>query len=442
LLNAGNSNKWSAWTLAREEKVGTAGKLRILVVTSDKYPPFRPAAKAIFGEELASRGHRIDWLMPTEEGTTVGRSCEFGSGTAYLAPASSPHTRLGRLVKYVREFFNDLLVFRLARRNRYDVIQVKDKYIAAVFALIAARLSGSKFCFWLAYPHPESNLYNARMRIARYPWFYWFRGHYQSLLLYRLLLPNADHVFVQSEQMRADIAQKGIDPAKMTPVPGSLNFETIPYNASADPGPAGSQVLYTGTLLRKRRLDFVIRAFARVITECPDAQLVFVGSGENLEDEEMLQQEVRNCALDEHSVRFVGRVPMKDVWQYIEAASVCLSPYYPTFVLNSTSPTKLVEYMAMARPVVANEHPEQSAVIAESGAGHCVPWDEQAFAAAIIDLLRHPDKAREMGRNGCLWAWQHRSNRTMADLVESQYLRVRDTAVSEQAAGPQPRGEL
>jgi len=412
------------------------------MLTSDKYPPFRPAAKAIFGEELAGRGHQIDWIMPTEDKANEGRSCRFGNGTAYLAPAGTRHTRVGRLVKYLREFLNDLLVFRLARRNRYDVVQVKDKYIAGVLALLAARLSGSKFCFWLAYPHPESNLYNARLRIARYPLFYWFRGHYQSFLLYRVLLPKADHVFVQSEQMRADIAQKGIDPAKMTPVPGSLNFATIPYEASTDPGPAGSEILYTGTLLRKRRLDFVIRVFARVIAECPDAKLVFVGAGENPEDEEMLQQEVRDCTLDEESVRCVGRVPVDEVWRHIEAASVCLSPYYPTFVLNSTSPTKLIEYMAMARPVVANEHPEQSLVIAESGAGHCVPWDEQAFADAIINLLRHPDKARQMGRDGCSWARQHRSNRIMADLVESQYFRITETAVSVQAAGSRQHGEL
>jgi hypothetical protein len=33
-------------------------KLDILFVTSDLYPPFRPAAKAVFAEGLAARGHR------------------------------------------------------------------------------------------------------------------------------------------------------------------------------------------------------------------------------------------------------------------------------------------------------------------------------------------------------------------------------------------------
>ncbi len=42
-------------------------------------------------------------------------------------------------------------------------------------------------------------------------------------------------------------------------------------------------------------------------------------------------------------------------------------------ILRAASPTKLVEYMAMGKAVVANDHPEQKRVIEESGAGYCVP---------------------------------------------------------------------
>jgi len=100
---------------------------------------------------------------------------------------------------------------------------------------------------------------------------------------------------------------------------------------------------------------------------------------------------------------------------------VCLSPYYPSFALNSTSPTKLLEYMAMSRPVVANEHPEQSLVLAESGAGICVPWSEQAFAEAIEELLDDPELCRRMGANGHRWVKKNRSSRFLADVVEKRY---------------------
>jgi len=401
---------------------GNDNPLNIMVLTSDQYPPIRPAAKAIFGEEFTNRGHRVDWLMQAADAATKGGRHKWGNGWLYLASTKAGSSRLQRLKKNVLDFVNDLRIFPLARSQRYDVIQAKDKYLPAVLCWLAARISGSKFCFWLAYPHVEAQLYAARHGQARYPLLYWLRARYRSLLLYRLLLPRADHIFVQSEQMRIDIAAKGIDPESMTPVPGSLNLEDVRYRKDDDPGPEGPTILYVGTLIRARRLDFVIRVFAKVLERFPAARLSIVGKGENPEDEELLHREVRAQKIDPSSVDFVGQVPVDEVWRYIERSAVCLSPYYPSFILNSTSPTKLIEYMAMARSVVGNEHPEQSQIISESKAGHCVPWDETAFADAIVDLLQDPDKARNMGLEGRKWVAQHRTNAKMADVVEKRYM--------------------
>jgi glycosyltransferase involved in cell wall biosynthesis len=108
----------------------------------------------------------------------------------------------------------------------------------------------------------------------------------------------------------------------------------------------------------------------------------------------------------------------------VAEADVCVSPFFPTPILNSTSPTKLVEYMAMGKAVVANDHPEQRLVIAESGAGLCVAWDETAFAQALLRLLRDPALARNMGERGRAWVLQHRTYDAIADLVERELLTV------------------
>ena len=402
--------------------------LKVMVLTSDHYPPIRPAAKAIFGEEFSQRGHRIDFIMQAKDAATKGGRIQFGNGYVFLASTRTGNTRIHRLKKYILDFVNDLRVIPLARKHRYDVIQAKDKYVAALFCWLAARISGSKFCYWLAYPHAEANLFAARNGLARYPLLYWFRGWYRSFLLYKILLPRADHIFVQSEQMRVDIAEKGIDSELMTAVPGSLNLESIPYRKENDPGPEGPMILYVGTLIRIRRLDFVVRVFAKVLEQFPDARLLFVGGGQSPKDEKFLRSEVLAQKIEPSYVRFVGHVPPDQVWQYIERSAVCLSPYYPSFMLNSTSPTKLIEYMAMARPVVGNAHPEQSVIISESEAGLCLPWDETAFADGIVGLLKDPHKATTMGRKGRRWVEQNRTNAKMADVVENRYLGLLDRA--------------
>jgi len=149
--------------------------------------------------------------------------------------------------------------------------------------------------------------------------------------------------------------------------------------------------------------------------------LWFVGGGVDPEDEEVLHREIEKEQIDPKTIRFVGEVPMGEVWQYIEKAAVCISPIYPSFILNQGSPTKLIEYMAMGRPVVANDQPEQALVISESNAGYCLPWDETAFADAILKLLRDPDLANQMGARGRAWVEKNRASKIMADIVESRY---------------------
>ena len=113
------------------------------------------------------------------------------------------------------------------------------------------------------------------------------------------------------------------------------------------------------------------------------------------EDIEFLKLTARElCILD--SVIFTGFVERSKAFQIVKSANVCISPFYPTPILNSTSPTKLIEYMALGKAVVGNDHPEQKMVINQSRAGICVPYRESDFAEAIIYLLAHPDINEKM----------------------------------------------
>ncbi len=108
-------------------------------------------------------------------------------------------------------------------------------------------------------------------------------------------------------------------------------------------------------------------------------------------------------------------MPREEAFAYVRAADVCLSPIFPSPILDVASPTKLVEYMALAKPVIANDHPEQTQVIDASGGGLHVPWDETQFAEAIITLLTNPALAAEMGRKGRAYVAQHRCYSVIAE---------------------------
>ena len=397
--------------------------MRLLIVSSDTYPPTRVDVAVLFAVELAARGHQIDWILQSEDTCARAYETNWGGGRAWIGATDLGNSLFSRIRKHVLGIVNDCRIFGRVRRGHYDAVEVKDKFLAGLLAVIACRIYNTKFIYWLSYPYPEHYLLCARDGTARYPFLYVLRGLSFKWLLYRLLLPAAQHVFVQSEQMRQDIAAEGIPLEKMTAVPMGISdtLGTAPdLSQERKILPNGLQcLLYLGTLDKVRRLDFLIRAFGLVKEAVPTARLYIVGRGVHSSDEALLQNEVARLGL-ESSVIFVGQLPQAQALQYVQEADVCASPFYPTPVLRSTSPTKLVEYMAMAKAVVANDHPEQKRVLEASGGGYCVPYEERAFADAIVKLMQDPDAARLMGKAGRRYVLEHRSYRVIADALDKK----------------------
>jgi glycosyltransferase involved in cell wall biosynthesis len=402
-------------------------KFRLLVLSSDPFPPTRVDVSVLFGEELAGRGHQIDWILQSEADCERPYVTRWGGGTVWVAPTNSRNSLWARLAKHAAAIANDARVFSLMRGDRYDAIEVKDKFIGGVFAVLAARLFGKRFVYWLSFPFPEFYLTQARDGLAPYPWLYRLRGWGFQLMLYKILLPAADHVFVQSEQMRRDVAAHGIPLSKLTAVPMGIKMDSrasLPATRVRSRIPQGQPCfMYLGSLSRERRIDFLLRVLARVLLQMPDSKLYLVGKGELPGDEESLKREAHELGVA-GSVVFTGQLPRAVAFEYVQDADVCVSPIFPTPIFNMASPTKLVEYMAMGKAVVANTHPDQKLLIDESECGYCVPWDEDAFADAIVKLMRAPELAQRMGERGRRYAIEHRSYGVIATTVERAMLQV------------------
>ena len=208
----------------------TKTKLKILFISSDKYPPFRVDVSVLFGKEIVGRGHIIDWLFFNLINLTVvhielnGRVC--GYGWSHTPPEINERT-FNRTIFY--SIFHDFKMFRILKTPGYHFILVKDKFISGLMAIAASRLYGIKFIYWLSFPFPEDYLLQVQEGVARFPLLYWIRGNIFGFLLYRILLPFSDHAFVQTEEMRKNIAQKGIPKEKMTAVPMAVSIKDTPF---------------------------------------------------------------------------------------------------------------------------------------------------------------------------------------------------------------------
>jgi len=399
--------------------------LRILVVAGDTYPATRVDVATLFVKHLGGRGHQIDWILQSETATGRSEVVPWGTGQVWVGRTNTGTSLVSRTAKHVLGILHDLRLFPLMASGRYDIIQVRDKFLSGIFAAIASRIFRKRFVFWLSFPIPEMYMLLADEAHGLYKILYRVRGAAFKFLLYRVLMPAADHAFVQTERMRDDISREGIAKEKMTAVPMGVDAEAdwaavaknrvIPEH--------GRTFVYLGTIARTRHLDFLVRVLAKVRESVPDVKLYVVGGGVAPGDEELLTTEASRLGVLDALV-LVGQRPRAEALAYVRDADVCVSPIYPSPLFNCGSPTKLVEYMAMGKAVVANDHPEQLQVITESVAGYCVPWQEDAFAAAIVRLLEDPTEAKRMGERGARYVAQRRAYGLITDIVEEELVKL------------------
>jgi glycosyltransferase involved in cell wall biosynthesis len=149
---------------------------------------------------------------------------------------------------------------------------------------------------------------------------------------------------------------------------------------------------YLGTMGPQDGVDHAVRALAALRRRRDDDwRAVFVGGGDMLEPMRELAVE---CGLGD-IVEFTGRVPDDDVIRVLSTADVCLAPD-PRSPLNDVSTmTKVVEYMAMGRPIVSYDLAE-SRVSAGDAAIYAEADDVDSFAACIDALLDDPGRRAAM----------------------------------------------
>ena len=399
--------------------------LKLLFISADKFPPFRVDVSVLFGKEIVGRGHAIDWLLQSDKPIHRAYQTHWSGCKVLVGPKDKGTSIISGAKNHFYSIFHDFKMFRIIKNSGYHLIIIKDKFISGLMAIAASRLYGIKFIYWLSFPFPEDFLLQVQEGVARFPLLNWIRGQIFAFLLYRILIPFSDHTFVQTEHMRKNISQKGIPKEKMTAVPMAVSIKDTPF-FGYDPQQSYKQrktVVYIGSLQRNRKMDFLLRSFKKVLKKEKDARLQLVGGSKNHADEEFLKSEAKRLRID-HAVRITGFLPQNKAWQYVKEAAICVSPIYPAPIFNCGSPTKLIEYMAMGKAVVANDHPEQRLVISESKAGICVPYEETAFAEGILYLLENPSVAKQMGIRGRRYIEKKRNYEHAADLVETKLLEI------------------
>jgi glycosyltransferase involved in cell wall biosynthesis len=383
--------------------------LSILCLLRDPLPPRRADVLTLFGAELPRHGI---YTALVGQGA-ADAPLAWPGGALYLAGT------FGGAVNSVLAPLRDSWgLLRAAATHRPDLIQVRDKVLIALLAVLAVALLRIPFTYWMSFPIVEGYAVHAREGRVRFASLHRLRAWTTRLLLYRVVLPRAALIFVQSAAMADALAARGVPHDRLVPVPMGIDLALAAcVTPTHDARLAGRPVVvYLGSVARSRASLFLLDLAAALAAARPGVLLVIAGDAPSPAEAAWFR-----AALPQHpNVLFTGWLPHAAALGYVARADVGISPIPRGELFDVSSPTKLVEYLALGIPAVASDIPDQHLVLAQSGAGQCVPMTVPAFCSAILALLDDPERAQR-GERGREWVRAHRSYDVIGRAVAQRY---------------------
>jgi len=396
-------------------------KINVCMLLGLRYDPkMRIAPQIGIASYITNFGHDVTWILSSEE-IKEFRETTFNDVRVFVVPCRYKKGLLKVVSKILYAFRRMRFVFKNFKKEEYNMIFVRDGIFDGLLALHIKRRYKIPFVFEIVNPL-EQSWEIRKIYYSKHKCFWYFVSKIEAYLTMHIL-HKADLVLPTTKRFKEYLAKKGIERSKMMPYPNGIDMRRFSSAGGEEIRKRyrledSNVIIYVGTMEKERYLDVLIHAFSKVREKKENVKLLMVGDGRDKTNLEKLANDLRIRG----DVIFTGQVYFDGVPNFIAAADIGVSPVPPLDFYKLSSPIKMFEYMAMGKPVVANEEiPEQEEVIRESGGGILVKFEDESFAEGIIKLLDNPDEAKERGKRGHEWVVKNRSYENMARQVEKKY---------------------
>ena len=191
-----------------------------------------------------------------------------------------------------------------------------------------------------------------------------------------------------NETKKIIIDEYNVIQEKISIVPNGVDLSMFNITKKKNP----KKVVFAGAMYYHRGLDVLLETIPLVIEKIPDAKFVLLGSGTEMDK---LKEIVSKNKLD-NSVEFKGWIEREKIPENIADASIGIGPLRLTEVTSRALPIKVLEYMAVSLPLLAQKGTLPNDVLENEKNGFFIE-NHIELAEKIILLLNEPKKVQNMG---------------------------------------------
>jgi glycosyltransferase involved in cell wall biosynthesis len=388
-----------------------AGKRAAMVVFS-RYPSDprpRRAAKALLEE-----GMRVDLICEGEKGSP---KLEL-SGRLEIIRIPVEHRRGGVLSYFYQYFaftlFSATVLAWRSLRKRYDLVYVHNMPDVLVMSALIPKWFGAKVILDQHDPMPELmktifglNEKSLGIRLIRH--------------LEKWSIAQANFVITVNAACKRLISKRSCLPEKIGVVMNAPDEEIFPFR-EAKSYPARTPdspfvVMYHGSLVQRNGADLLVDTLASLRKVIPAIELRIYGRS-NSYFEQVLEKarslDLLSC------IRYMGSKTLEELVQEIEACDVGIIPNHRNEFTNINIPTRIFEYLALGKPVVAPQTPGIQDYFGPDSLFFFEAGNVKALAQRILEVYSHPELAVETAERGQEVYMKHtwsQERQTLVDLV-------------------------
>lgn len=366
-------------------------KKKVLIIVENLPVPFD---SRVWKEacSLHANGYGVTVLCPKGKGYEKGYEYLEGIHVYRHPTPAEGSSPLGYVWEFSCALFWEFLFsWWIFLRRGFHVIQGCNPPDDIFLVALPFKLFGVKYIF----DHHDAN---PELYISKYE----KQGllYKAQVLLEKLTYRFSDVVMATNNSYKQlAISRGGLAPEDVFVVRNGPDLETF---RAVQPNPGlkyGKPYLvgYVGTMSTQEGLDILLDVALHIKNQGRrDVHFTCVGGGTGLAG---LRQMVKDKDLED-TVNFTGRVPEQQLLNILCTADVCVNPDKPCEMNNISTMIKIMEYMALGKPIVQFNLKEGRFSAQEASLYSDNGNQVKDFADKILWLLEHPEERRRMGELG------------------------------------------
>jgi glycosyltransferase involved in cell wall biosynthesis len=355
---------------------------------------------------LKDNGAKISIICPKMDGYTKSYEC-LDSIDIYRHPLPAEgNSSYSYFIEYIVALFWEFtLSIKIFFKKRFHVIHGCNPPDLIFFIALFYKLFGVKFVF-------DHHDINPELYIAKYgkkDLFYKF-----LLMVERLTFLTANYSIATNESYKEIAIRRGkMLPEKVQVVRSGPRLDRLKPGEGNVKYKKGRDFLigYIGVIGEQEGLNLLLESAKHIISIRNDIQFAIIGDGTGLCKIKEITQKLDLT----NYVDFYGRVDDLKMIDILNSADVCVNPDIPTEMNNLSTMNKIMEYMALKKPIVQYSLKEGK-LTAKKASLYAKNTDTKDFAEKIIWLLDHKEERIKMGEYGYMriikkLSWEHESKK-------------------------------